>query len=209
MSVRGSSSSPSASPYEGVPVEHWAEVTRKLIEVHPLGLDELVEVVRLCWHDIFESKIGRRGLLIGKDIFPTPQIMASILHELIPAEFQHRYPRKWRRDTSGADKDLVYTPDDSFSCEIKCSSSARDIYGNRSYGQQHSQNKKSRAGYFIGVNFQKFSSDLRERPIVTRVSFGWLEWTDWIPQAAATGQQSRLTPAAKAFKMVELWSSKS
>ncbi len=197
------------SLYEGVPEEEWGEVTRKLVAAHPLDLDEIAEVVRLCWEDIFESSIGRRGLRIGTDIFPTPQIMATLLHELIPAEFQHRYPDQWRRDTSGEDKDLVYIPDPQFSCEIKCSSSPSSIYGNRSYAQQHSENKKSRAGYFIGVNFQKFSDDLRERPSITRVAFGWLDWTDWIPQRSPTGQQAYLSPAARKYKMLQLWSHKS
>jgi ScaI restriction endonuclease len=194
------------SLYEGVPEEEWESVTRKLIAAHPLDAAEIVEVVHLCWEDIFESAVGRRGLRIGTDIFPTPQIMATLLHELIPAEFQHRYPTDWRRDTSGEDKDLVYVPDSQFSCEIKCSSSANSIYGNRSYAQQHSKNKKVRGGYFIGVNFQKFSADLRERPQITRVSFGWLDWTDWIPQASPTGQQAYLSPSAKKYKMLRLWS---
>lgn len=196
------------SPYQGVAEPDWLGVTRALIAEHPLDPDEIVEVVLLCWEDIFESAVGRRGLRIGTDIFPTPQIMATLLHELIPAEFQHRYPDLWRRDASGDDKDLVYVPDSRFSSEIKCSSSPSSIYGNRSYAQQHSENKKSRAGYFLGVNFQKFSDDLRERPTIKRVSFGWLDWTDWVPQASPTGQQAYLTPAAKRYKMLELWSNK-
>jgi len=194
--------------YEGVPESGWKEITRKLIAAHPLEPDEIVEVVGLCWDDIFESSIGRRGLRIGSDIFPTPQIMATLLHELIPAEFQHRYPDQWRRDTSGEDKDLVCIPDSQFSCEIKCSSSANSIYGNRSYAQQHSENKKVRAGYFIGVNFQKFSADLRERPRITRVAFGWLDWQDWIAQRSPTGQQAYLAPGARKYKMLPLWSHK-
>ena len=196
------------SLYEGVPEEDWGEITRELIAGHPLEPKEIVEVVHLCWDDIFESSIGRRGLRIGIDIFPTPQIMATLLHELIPAEFQHRYADRWRRDTSGEDKDLVYIPDSRFSCEIKCSSSASSIYANRSYAQQHSESKKARAGYFIGVNFQKFSANLRERPTITRVSFGWLDWTDWVPQKSETGQQAYLAPSAKKYKMLTLWSHK-
>lgn len=197
------------SLYEGVPEDGWEEVTRKLIAAHPLDPEEIVEVVQLCWEDIFQSSMGRRGLKIGTDIFPTPQIMATLMHELIPAEFHHRNPKLWRRDTSGEDKDLVYIPDSAFSTEIKCSSSATSIYGNRSYAQQHSENKKARAGYFLGVNFQKFSPDLRERPTIRRVSFGWLDWTDWVGQTSQTGQQASLTPAAKKYKMPVLWSYKS
>jgi ScaI restriction endonuclease len=194
------------SLYDGVPADQWEAITRRLIAEHPIDSDEIVEVVKVCWDDIFESTIGRQGLRIGTDIFPTPQIMATLMHELIAAEFQSRYPDRWRRDTSGKDKDLVFIPDSRFSTEIKCSSSANNIYANRSYAQQQTENKKARAGYFIGVNFQKFSKDLLERPSVRRVSFGWLDWTDWVPQAAATGQQAHLTPAAKQYKMLTLWS---
>jgi hypothetical protein len=194
------------SRYEGVTEGEWEAITQELIAAHPLDPDEIVEVVKLCWEDIFESSIGRRGLQIGTDIFPTPQIMATLMHELIPAEFQHRYPDLWRRDTSGEDKDLVFIPDSTFSTEIKCSSSATSIFGNRSYAQQHSENKKARAGYFLGVNFQKFSADLLERPTIRRVSFGWLDWTDWVPQASPTGQQAHLSPGAKKYKMPALWS---
>ncbi len=134
--------------------------------------------------------------------------MATLLHELIPAEFQHRYPNDWRRDVSGDDKDLVHIPDSRFSVEIKCSSSANSIIANRSYAQQHSENKKARAGYFLGINFQKFTGDVREPPTITRVSFGWLDWTDWIPQASPTGQQAYLSKSAKKYKMLELWSHK-
>ena len=194
------------SLYDGVAEDEWEAITRKLIAAHPLDPEEIVEVVKLCWEDIFESSIGRRGLKIGTDIFPTPQIMATLMHELITAEFQHRYPDRWRRDTSGEDKDLVFIPDAAFSTEIKCSSSPTSIYGNRSYAQQHSENKKARAGYFLGVNFQKFSADLLERPTIRRVSFGWLDWTDWVPQASPTGQQAYLSPGAKRYKMLVLWS---
>ena len=195
--------------YDGEPEDNWLEITRALIAKHPLEPDEIVDVVKLCWTDIFDSSIGRRGLRIGADIFPTPQIMATLLHELVPAEFQHRYPEQWRRDATGGDKDLVYVPDSAFSAEIKCSSSMNSIFGNRSYAQRHSASKKARAGYFLGINFQKFSDDLRERPAIRRVSFGWLDWRDWIPQASATGQQAHLSSAAKKYKMLELWSHKS
>jgi hypothetical protein len=196
------------SLYDDAPEERWEAITRELIAAHPLEPDEIVEVVKVCWEDIFESSIGRRGLRIGTDIFPTPQIMATLMHELIAAEFQSRYPDSWRRDTSGDDKDLVFIPDPAFSTEIKCSSSANSIYANRSYAQQHTENKKARAGYFIGVNFQKFARDLLKRPAIRRVSFGWLDWTDWIPQASPTGQQAYLSAAAKKYKMVTLWSHK-
>ncbi len=110
----------------------------------------MVEVVLQSWNDIFDSKLGPKGFQIGKHIFPKPQIMGFLLHELIPLEFSARYPRLWRGEQTASDKDLVYIPDPQYSVEIKTSSDSKNIYGNRSYAQESdSAGKKSKSGYYL------------------------------------------------------------
>lgn len=193
------------SPYDGLPEELWVGKTKELIAEHPLDADEIVEVVLGSWESIFQSKIGLKGFTIGQHLQPTPQIMGSFLHELIPLEFEARSPGKWRRDKSAKDKDLVYLPDESYSVEIKTSSSPKNIYGNRSFAQDSEAAKKSKSGYYLAVNFQKFSS--AKEPKVRLVRFGWLDHTDWIGQASSTGQQARLAPTTERSKLLVLYSS--
>jgi hypothetical protein len=77
------------SPYFGIPVEKWADKTKELIEQHPLDVNEIYEIVISVWEEIFESSITSRGYKIGKDIFPSPQIIGYLLHELIPLVLQY------------------------------------------------------------------------------------------------------------------------
>ena len=191
------------SPYAGIPVEGWAAKTRQLIEEHPLDHREIYEVVLQVWDDIFASKIGRKPFRFGVDLFPRPQIMGFFLHELIPLEFQYRYPGLWRRERKSGEKDLVYLPDHHFSVEIKTSSSTRSIYGNRSYAQKGQLSKKDKSGYYLAINFQKLTDEVRD-PQINLVRFGWLDHEDWQGQAAATGQQARLTRDVERFKLLEL-----
>lgn len=142
--------------------------------------------------------------MIGKDIFPKPQIMGFFLHELIPLTLAKRYPDKWRKEETAAEKDLIYIPDDTFSVEIKTSSSAKNIYGNRSYAQEANSVKKSKSGYYLAINFQNFSAKI-SKPQITRVRFGWLDHADWIGQTAATGQQARLSPDVEQKKLIILY----
>jgi hypothetical protein len=101
------------------------------------------------------------------------------------------------------EKDLVYVADDTFSIEVKSSSSVGRIYGNRSYAQHSNKTKKSKTGYYLAINFQKFpvSSAL---PRITQVRFGWLDHEDWQGQTAATGQQARLSPDVERNKLLPL-----
>ena len=69
------------SPYSRVGIDRWLEVTRKLVEQHPLSRSDIVEIVLDSWRSIFESNLGNRGFRIGTDIFPKPQIMGFLLHE--------------------------------------------------------------------------------------------------------------------------------
>jgi hypothetical protein len=180
------------------------EKTRRLIAAHPLSSKEIVEVVLLSWDAIFKSKIGPHGFRIGKHLFPKPQIMGFLLHELIPLEFSARYPLVWRGDKSSGEKDLVHVPDDGFSLEIKTSSHKTQIFGNRSYAQQSTDSKKSKAGYCLAVNFEAFAKS-RPIPRIRRIRFGWLDHDDWIGQRAATGQQARLRPECESKKLLVLY----
>ena len=179
-----------ASPYFQVPSAKWVAVTEKLIKEHPLDEDEIVEIVLESWRSIFTSAIGTHGFKIGQEIFPKPQVMGALLHELIPLEVAARYPKHWRGEKSAADKDIVYIPDDKFSIELKTSSHREQIFGNRSYAQEAVVDKKGKSGYYLAVNFEKFSE--RKDPDIVLIRFGWLDHADWVGQKAATGQQSRL-----------------
>jgi hypothetical protein len=190
------------SPYHGLRVNAWEKRTRELILDHPLDTAEIYEVVLKVWNDIFNSGIGSKPFKIGQDLFPRPQIMAYFLHELIPLEFARRYPGIWRREETADEKDLVYITDPKYSIEIKTSSSAKSIFGNRSYAQKAENPKKSKSGYHLAINFQKFGSS--QKPQIVAVRFGWLDHFDWIGQAAATGQQARLDPGVERYKLLKL-----
>lgn len=192
------------SPYENVVRENWGAQTRSLIDEHPLDMNEIVEIVLGAWKSIFDSAFGTNGYRIGVDIFPKPQVMGFLLHELVALELAARHPDKWRGEKTGDDKDLVYLPDARFSVEIKTSSDKAHIYGNRSYAQDASSTKKSKTGYYLAINFDKFSK-ANPRPSVTMIRFGWIDHADWQGQAAATGQQARLDPAVEGAKLVVLY----
>lgn len=190
------------SPYLGLPIEDWEKRTRELIGEHPLDTVEIYDVVLQIWDDIFRSAIGSKPFKIGEDLFPKPQIMAYFLHELIPLEFSRRYPGEWRREETPDEKDLVCILEPRYSVEIKTSSSAGRIFGNRSYAQEADSPKKGKSGYYLAVNFEKFG--LAQPPKIARVRFGWLDHSDWIGQAAATGQQARLAPIVEKCKLLQL-----
>ncbi|WP_369049541.1 ScaI family restriction endonuclease [Tenacibaculum sp. UWU-22] len=206
-----------ASPYNNQEEENWKKITEKLIEEHPLSKKQIVDAVLTSWKQIFQSKIG--PLSIGKQIFPTPQIMSNIIHELIPYNLAENVGSDYRVGITKTEKDIVYEPNATYSVEVKASSSKNDIYANRSYAQPSlDSDTKDKNGFYIGVNFEKFQilEDGEYRkvefdnegniiyPKITQIKFGYLEHTDWIPQASAKGQQARLTKESKKFKLITL-----
>src|SRR5690606_15825028 len=110
------------SPYHGVEKSKWRSVTSRLIDEHPLGAVLIVESVLQSWSDLFESSFGSNGFRLGKDLFPTPQVLGNLLHELIPLHLKAADPR-WRQARTKKEKDLVYESDPRFSIELKTSSS--------------------------------------------------------------------------------------
>lgn len=200
---------PLASPYAGIAKDKWFAKTRKLIAAHPLRDKEIVEVVLDSWDGIFASRIGRRGLRIGKHLFPTPQILGFFLHELVPEEFKARYPDE-RGQLTNREKDLVYLLDPVFSIEIKTSSHTGRIFGNRSYAQQSRGDRpteKGKSGYYLAINFEKCSPG-RQLPCIRLIRFGWLDHSDWIAQKAPTGQQAHLADYVERAKLITLFERK-
>ena len=190
-----------------MPQEKWLRVTKRLVASHPLDPKTIVDLVLESWVDIFASKIGNIPFRIGKDIFPKPQIMGFLLHELIPLKLELQDPQKWCHERTAKDKDIIYLPDEGYSVEIKTSSDPKSIFGNRSYAQKTEGNKKAKSGYYLAVNFQKFSDDMKN-PGVLKIRFGWLDHEDWMGQKAATGQQSRISSSVEALKLLEIYSAK-
>ncbi|HBS27782.1 MAG TPA: ScaI family restriction endonuclease [Gammaproteobacteria bacterium] len=194
-----------SSPYLKKDKSEWKAITEKIIKKHPLDQDKLVEMVLSAWSDIFETSIGRHNLKIGKHIFPKPQVIGALLHELIPAELAASSPKKWRGEITADDKDIVYIPDDFYSIELKTSSNVNHyIFGNRSYAQKPTVGKKGKDGFYIAVNFEKFSKT-NSKPGIAVIRFGWLDHTDWVGQESATGQQARLAPETYDLKFKTLY----
>ncbi|HEV2292798.1 MAG TPA: ScaI family restriction endonuclease [Tepidisphaeraceae bacterium] len=187
------------NPY-GANIEKWAAITERLLQDFPVKMDELVKVVLSSWEDIFHSKIGARSYQIGRDIWPEPQIMGFLMHELVPLNLAATYPRKWRRCMAGGECDAVYLLDDDWSFEIKTSSSRKGIFGNRSHAQVSEASKKRRGSFFLAINFGKFGTE-NVRPEISLIRFGWLGASDWIGQRAQSGQQAHLTKEARAYKL--------
>lgn len=195
------------SPYENHDIDEWSTVTIELVKKHPLTPALIIDVVMEAWDGIMKTKIAEE-LQIGKDIFPSPQILGNYLHELIPVILSKRAPSLWRRERDKSDKDLVYIPDVYYSVEIKTSSNATNIYGNRSYGQENSENNsgKSKDGYYITINFEKLDpSNPSFKPDIKIIRFGWVDHSDWHAQAAATGQQASLSQKARDLKLLTIY----
>jgi len=108
----------SKSPYYGIPQREWERITQVLLDNYPLSSDLMVEVTLSTWKDIFHSGIGEEKFRIGRDIFPNPQIMGFLLHELIPLKLHLRFPTLWKKDKEVSEKDLIYIPDIAYSMEI-------------------------------------------------------------------------------------------
>jgi hypothetical protein len=196
-----------SSPYKNKPESEWKRITKDLVKRYPLSINDIVEAVLKAWEGILSTKIAGE-LQIGIDILPSPQIMGNYLHELIPIMLERKYPGKWSRDIKKDDKDLVYLLDDSFSTEIKTSSNPNNIYGNASYGQEDSSSasSKTKDGYYIGVNFEKFDQAAPgEKPKIRKIRIGWLDHEDWHSQAASSGQAATITATVRDNKLLLIY----
>lgn len=192
------------SPYHGKTVAQWSAITDQLIANHPIKPDEIVETVLKSWDDIFNSKIG--SFFIGKEIEPVPQIMSFLLHELVAHYLSIKHPGVYKVGTEKTEKDIHCITDSSLSIEIKGSSHPNQIFANRSYAQPQSGNgQKDKNGYYIAINFEQFKDVKPNLPKILMIRFGYLEHTDWIAQASATGQQARLGADVYRYKLKQIY----
>lgn len=190
------------SPYKDVPESQWLSVTEGLISIHPLK-DKIVSVVLESWEEIFQSKIGAYS--IGREIFPSPQIMSFFLHELVAHNLSLFYPREYKVGVLKNEKDIHCITNPDMGIEIKASSNHTQIFANRSYAQPSSDSEtKDKNGYYLAINFDKVTMD-NPHPKILRIRFGYLEHSDWIPQRASTGQQARLSKLAYETKLITLY----
>ncbi len=192
------------SPYNKKKIAKWNSITLELIKNHPLSEEDIIKVTLESWDQIFNSKLGTFN--IGKEIFPTPQIMSFLLHELVAHNLRLKYPGIYRVGTEKSEKDVVHEKNANYSIEIKGSSHPSQVFGNRSYAQPNSKDAtKKKDGYYITINFEKFVKKNGNRPRILLIRFGYLEHTDWIAQNSETGQQARLTADAYKYKLKTIY----
>lgn len=187
------------SPYQNNDKTLWPQITAALVNIHPLA-SEIKDVVLEAWDDIFSSTLG--GYRIGRDIFPDPQIIGFFLHELIALKLEAKGNGQYRKGRQSNEKDVECDNNPDFSLEIKTSSNPSKIFANRSYAQPSVNGRKNKDGYYLAVNFDKIEPGTV--PTVRMIRFGYLEHSDWIAQASATGQQAHLASETYNLKFVTL-----
>ena len=187
------------SPYSGKYISKWGKITDGLIKKHPLEPSEIVDVVLQSWDDIFNSKLG--SFSIGIEIFPTPQIMSFLLHELVAHYLGKKFPKIYKVGKEKSEKDVHCITDTDFSIEIKASSNPTQIFANRSYAQPVTgKGQKNKNGYYITINFEKFKTP-KDKPKIILIRFGYIEHSDWKAQASESGQQASLLKDAYLHKL--------
>lgn len=193
-------------PYANIEQSEWKSITKRLIEEFPIEMETIRNIVLDSWDELFTISNATNDFAIGKTIFPKPQILGFFLEEIVTQKICKLDPTTWAPDPTGYSKDLENIREPKYSIEIKTSSSAKNIYGNRSYGQRGESSKKSKDGYYLAINFEKFDSkNLLKRPEITLIRFGYLNYTDWISQTASTGQQARIPAGIESVKLLPIY----
>lgn len=193
-------------PYENVEESEWKSVTERLIEEFPIKMEIIRDIVLDSWDELFTISNATHDFAIGETIFPKPQILGFFLEEIVTQKIHKLDPETWLPDPTGYSKDLENIKEPKYSIEIKTSSSPKNIYGNRSYGQKGDSSKKSKDGYYLAINFEKFDSKKTlKRPEITLIRFGYLNYTDWISQSASTGQQARIPANIESVKLLPIY----
>lgn len=185
------------SPYENVPTEKWNEITKELVEKHPLK-PYIVDICLKSWQSLLHGKINTYLNMCIGDMSISPQATGALLHDVIP-EYISKNFTGFRKGIEKDEKDIVCVDNDFYSFELK-TSSQKSIYGNRSYTK--SDSGKNKSGYYLTINFEKIKAN---NPKILLIQMGWLDHSDWKGQASETGQQASLTKEAKKQKLMTLY----
>lgn len=189
-----------ASPYAGTPVTQWDEITRSLVQAHPLTPELIHDAAMLSWSRLWNTWIGDGavGFPIA-EINPPATVIGYMFEKLFAKELAGRLPGAWRGGAR-SEKDLHCLVDETKSVEMKASGQlGYKIYGNRSYGQvleNIDAAKKDKSGYYITVNFYGQT--------LTMLRFGWIDASDWQAQKSPTGQMAGLGSDVYDHKLVPI-----
>ncbi|MCY4491640.1 MAG: ScaI family restriction endonuclease [Thaumarchaeota archaeon] len=85
-----------------------------------------------------------------------------------------------------SDKDVVNLKNTNHSIEVKTSNKTK-IFGNKSYAQNTNKSKKLKTGYYMAVNFEKYTPT-KIVPKILNVRFGRLDHNDWKAQIVQLGK---------------------
>lgn len=182
-----SSEEPSGDPLKPEP-RHWPAARDRLIDEHPLDLDEIREIVLTVCRDL-DTEVTH-----GVSIFDTTMsssVAGQIIEQAIANHLQES-DSVWRPGED-PEKDVVHTEKPGYSFEIKVSGQIGDqIYGNRSYAISDDGGRKSKSGYYLTVNMHLSEKDLAPSHNPFLIRFGWVDHDDWQAQSADTGQAAKL-----------------
>lgn len=188
------------SPFANSSESEWVAIRDRVIAAHPLTEGLIIESVLAAWKTIL---LGNFGGIMVIDLEPQPQIMGFLLHELIPVEIAKR-ASGWRRGKAKAERDVHCDDDLANSIEIKTSSNANNLFGNRSYGKRSLKSKAVVGAYYIGVNFEKFGGG--KEPRIRKIRFGWLDPDDWRAQKEESGQAATFSKQVRDMKLKVIYS---
>lgn len=192
------------SPYSSAPENKWVSITQILVDRFPLSVDTIVEIVQSAWNDLYSSSFGKGRLRVGNEIFLPAQATGVILEKLISTELEARDPDTWQGGTLKPHKDVLNLKDENFSFEIKTSSSASGLFGNRSTGYRSSGSIKQRTGYYLVINYKLPTPDDTDHHI-RKIRFGWIDDDDWVGQKQSSGQQASIGAKLAKLKLITIF----
>ena len=140
------------SPYSGKPEPKWLAITKRLVDNHPLRVEDIRDAAAMPWKTLWGTTVGEseNGVRLSELDVPATVVGYFFARSRLANELGLRFPGQWRKAQSSAEKDLVYLPDQRYSIELKTSGQrGNKIYGNRerrarSCSNLHAPRKRNR-----------------------------------------------------------------